>query len=248
MRRGVLLQNQGRNEEAMRCYKTAIRCRPKLASAYLNLGQLYANSGDADSAADVWKKCAELDSNGLRDPKAHEVAATAAVFHLGRLYADTGRYFEAIESYQNAIRRRPVNYQPQGIYNMLGEAHAKLGHYEEAERWYKAALEAKPDHVPAHLKYGRMLAKNRSRLMEAELQFLKAKELAPEDTSVYFHFGHVGKEYFPAMGLLLARCSRDHEWPHPAAAGRQGLSLKPPEHFHFWGYGFPLLAGRSLLM
>ena len=43
---------------------------------------------------------------------------------------------------------------------MLGEAHTKLGHYEEAERWYKAALEAEPDHVPAHLKYGRMLAKN----------------------------------------------------------------------------------------
>lgn len=32
-----------------------------------------------------------------------------------------------------------------------GEAHLKLNQYEEAERWYREALKAKPDHVPAHL-------------------------------------------------------------------------------------------------
>ncbi len=107
------LQNQGRSEEAIECYKTAIRCRPKLAAAYLNLGQLYANSGQTELAVEVWKKCAQLDSEGLKDPRAHAVATTAAVFHLGRLYADVGRYFEAIESYEAAIRKRPDSYQPQ---------------------------------------------------------------------------------------------------------------------------------------
>jgi tetratricopeptide (TPR) repeat protein len=48
----------------------------------------------------------------------------------------------------------------QSLYNMLGEAHYRLKQYSEAERWYKAALQAKPDHVPAHLTYGKMLAKN----------------------------------------------------------------------------------------
>lgn len=48
----------------------------------------------------------------------------------------------------------------QSLYNMLGEAHYRLNEFAEAERWYKAALQAKPDHVPAHLTYGKMLAKN----------------------------------------------------------------------------------------
>lgn len=68
---------------------------------------------------------------------------------------------------------------------MLGEAHTKLGHYEEAERWYKAALDAEPDHVPAHLKYGRMLAKNVSyttRACKTAAVFLFIKRKRSPDT------------------------------------------------------------------
>lgn len=42
---------------------------------------------------------------------------------------------------------------------MLGEAHFKLGQLIEAEHWYKEALRAKADHIPAHLTYGKLLAK-----------------------------------------------------------------------------------------
>ena len=42
---------------------------------------------------------------------------------------------------------------------MLGEAYFKSDRLEEAETWYKQALQAKPDHVPAHLTYGKLLAK-----------------------------------------------------------------------------------------
>ena len=42
---------------------------------------------------------------------------------------------------------------------MLGEAFFKVGSLAEAEHWYQAALRAKPDHVPAHLTYGKLLAK-----------------------------------------------------------------------------------------
>lgn len=43
---------------------------------------------------------------------------------------------------------------------MLGETLARLQQDEEAERWYQAALSAEPDHVPAHITYGKLLAKN----------------------------------------------------------------------------------------
>ena len=47
----------------------------------------------------------------------------------------------------------------QSLYNMLGEAHFKLENFEEAEKWYLEALKVKSDHVPAHLTYGKLLAK-----------------------------------------------------------------------------------------
>jgi tetratricopeptide (TPR) repeat protein len=42
---------------------------------------------------------------------------------------------------------------------MLGEAYFKQGKWKEAEKWYVSALKAKQDHVPAHLTYGKLLAK-----------------------------------------------------------------------------------------
>jgi tetratricopeptide (TPR) repeat protein len=48
----------------------------------------------------------------------------------------------------------------QAILNLLGEAYLGLNNTKEAERWYRAALAEKPDHIPAYLTYGKMLAKN----------------------------------------------------------------------------------------
>lgn len=43
---------------------------------------------------------------------------------------------------------------------MVGETLARLQQDAAAERWYQAALNAKPDHVPAHITYGKLIAKN----------------------------------------------------------------------------------------
>lgn len=42
---------------------------------------------------------------------------------------------------------------------MMGEAYFKLDRVKEAEYWYREALRVKPDHIPAHLTYGKLLAK-----------------------------------------------------------------------------------------
>lgn len=52
----------------------------------------------------------------------------------------------------------------QSVFNVLGETLARLQQNEEAERWYQAALNAQPDHVPAHITYGKLLAKNVSKV------------------------------------------------------------------------------------
>ena len=44
-----------------------------------------------------------------------------------------------------------------------GEVYMKVGQMEEAERWYKEALKAKSDHVPAHLTMAKLLHKKVNR-------------------------------------------------------------------------------------
>lgn len=39
-----------------------------------------------------------------------------------------------------------------------GEAYIRLNKLTDAEHWYRESLRAKPDHIPAHLTYGKLLA------------------------------------------------------------------------------------------
>ncbi|KAG8245339.1 Protein O-mannosyl-transferase tmtc2 [Homalodisca vitripennis] len=188
---GILLQGRGQFEEAIKSYHNAIQCRPSLALAHLNLGQLLASRGHCEEAERVFRRCATLDVTGLKDPRLHEETKMAALLHLGRLHADRGRYMDAVSVYREAVDMIPAHYQPQVLYNLLGESLSRLGHHDEAEVWYKAALDAKPDHVPAHITYGKHLARNKTRIPEAEQWFIKAQKLAPSDPSVYQQYGQM---------------------------------------------------------
>lgn len=57
-----------------------------------------------------------------------------------------------------------------------------MGHHEEAERWHKAAMQAKPDHIPTHLIYGKLLAKNVSNnagiIVEKQLEVHRKENLS----------------------------------------------------------------------
>lgn len=92
----------------------------------------------------------------------------------------------------------------------------RLKKWSEAERFHRAALEAEPTHVGAHISFGTMLARNvsvvswcrvwwvdanftfsfrfcniqSSRSSEAEQYFKRAIRLAPLDSSVHHHYGN----------------------------------------------------------
>ncbi|XP_069690300.1 protein O-mannosyl-transferase Tmtc2 [Periplaneta americana] len=186
---GILLQGREQYEEAIQSYQLAIQYRPTLALAHLNLAQLLERRGRYEEAISVYRRCSRLNGAGLKDPRTHEATKISALLHLGRLYADQGRLHKAVAMYQEAVDRMPEHYPPQAVYTLLGEAHSRLQQHEEAERWYQAALQAEPGHVPAHLTYGSMLARNKSRTVEAEQWFQRATELAPNDPTVFKHFG-----------------------------------------------------------
>ncbi|KAJ9590241.1 hypothetical protein L9F63_016628, partial [Diploptera punctata] len=186
---GVLLQTHQRFEEAIHRYHVAIQYRPRLAVAHLNLGLVLGRLSKQNEAKSVLRRCANLDGQGLRDLRTHEVARVACLFHLGRLAMEQGELEEAVDVFLEAVKIRPHFYAPQSLFNMLGEAYSRLGKDSDAEPWFRASLSTRPDHVPAHLTYGKLLSRNRTRLGEAEKWYIRAERIAPRDASVFRHYG-----------------------------------------------------------
>lgn len=186
---GVLLQGKQQINDAVLSFQRAIHFRPSLALAYVNLGSALIKAGRCQEAAAVLRRGSRLEGTGLRDRREHDTARVSALLQLGALYSDQGRLRRALATYREAAHSLPQHYPPQSVFNVLGETLARLQQDEEAERWYQAALNAQPDHVPAHITYGKLLARNMSRSAEAEQYFRRAQKLAPEDPSVYHHYG-----------------------------------------------------------
>lgn len=185
---GVLLQRQNRLHEARDWYENAIQYRPKLVLAHLNLGMTHSSLGQKEKALAILKGIENIDDDGLKDPKTHLRTQVTALHNCGRLLLELGRPLEAVTVLRKAENRaKAVNYQAQGILNVLGESFQALNKTSEAEISFKKALEA--NHIPAYLNYGKFLAKNKSRTSEAETVFSKAYNMAPNDPSVHLHYG-----------------------------------------------------------
>ena len=129
--------------------------------AHLNLGLSYAALGNPSKAVQILEAIEVIDDDGLKDPKTHLTTQVTALFNAGKLLLEMGRASEAVAMLRKAENRgHAVNYQAQGILNVLGEAYQALNQTSEAERAFQAALQIKPDHIPAYLTYGKLLAKN----------------------------------------------------------------------------------------
>ncbi|KAG5892111.1 hypothetical protein JTB14_035839 [Gonioctena quinquepunctata] len=207
--------------------------------AYVNLGTALIAAGRCQEAVSVLRQGSRLDGAGLKDRKEHESAKVSALLQLGALYSDQGRLQRALAAYREAAHSLPEHYPPQSVYNVLGETLARLQQDEEAERWYMAALHAQPDHVPAHITYGKLLAKNISRITEAEQWFRKAQRLAPEDPSVYHHYGEflASRRRYKEAANLYERAAElrpeDHELAVAAAtAMRQAVRYQDAETWY----------------
>ncbi|XP_029951974.1 protein O-mannosyl-transferase TMTC2 [Salarias fasciatus] len=185
---GLLLQESNKFSEALHYYKLAIGSRPTLASAYLNTGIILMNQGRLDEAKRTFLTCADIPDENLKDPHAHKSSVASCLYNLGKLLHEQGHQEEALSVFKEAIQKMPRQFAPQSLYNMMGEAYMRLNKLPEAEHWYRESLRAKPDHIPAHLTYGKLLAMTGQKT-EAERFFLKAIQLDPTKGNCYMHYG-----------------------------------------------------------
>ncbi|XP_034018928.1 protein O-mannosyl-transferase TMTC2a [Thalassophryne amazonica] len=185
---GLLLQESERYSEALHYYKLAIGSRPTLASAYLNTGIILMNQGSLEEAKRTFLTCADIPDENLKDPHAHKSSVTSCLYNLGKLLHEQGQQEEALSVYKEAVLKMPRQFAPHSLFNMMGEAYMRLNRLEEAGHWYRESLRAKPDHIPAHLTYGKLLSIVGQKT-EAEKYYLRAIQLDPTKGNCYMHYG-----------------------------------------------------------
>uniref|UniRef100_A0A3B5BA22 dolichyl-phosphate-mannose--protein mannosyltransferase n=1 Tax=Stegastes partitus TaxID=144197 RepID=A0A3B5BA22_9TELE len=185
---GLLLQENERFSEALHYYKLAIGSRPTLASAYLNTGIILMNQGNLEEAKRTFLTCADIPDENLKDPHAHKSSVTSCLYNLGKLLHEQGQQEEALAIYKEAVQKMPRQFAPHSLFNMMGEAYMRLNRLEEAGHWYRESLRAKPDHIPAHLTYGKLLSIIGQKT-EAEKYYLRAIQLDPTKGNCYMHYG-----------------------------------------------------------
>jgi tetratricopeptide (TPR) repeat protein len=154
---GLLLQQQGRVDEAIAQYERALADHPDEADLHDNLGIALAAANRIPEAIPHWHRALVL---------APERAGTRG--NLGNALAAGGDLSGAIVEYQAALRIDPTNAD---VYNNLGNVLAMQGRTEEARARYEAALRYDPSFAEAHGNLGRLhLAAGRFADAERELR------------------------------------------------------------------------------
>jgi eukaryotic-like serine/threonine-protein kinase len=118
-------------EVALEAIRKSIRLAPNLPEGHIQLGKIYANTGQIPEAIEEEKDALRL---------APENADVFGI--LGGIYTDTKQYDQAEAAYQEAIRRKPADWLG---HLRLGVFYSVRGRNPEARKQYEEALAITPD-------------------------------------------------------------------------------------------------------
>ena len=127
---GTALSDQGKIEEAITHYRSALRIAPGYDEAWNNLGSAYGKSGQTAKAIEAIRQA-------LRINPEYDVAWN----NLGNAYGGNGETAKAIEALQQAIR---INTMYTKAWNNIGIAYAESGRTDEAIEAFLRCLHIKP--------------------------------------------------------------------------------------------------------
>jgi tetratricopeptide (TPR) repeat protein len=130
---GLVLVDEGREDEAIMELRTALRLTPEYPEGENNLGEELARTGALDEAAQLFAKAAQ----GIKRPQPRAMA----YFNLGNTLGLQGRYADALAAYTQTAQLQP-NFAP--AQNLRGYVLHKMGRDTEAITAYQAALRLQP--------------------------------------------------------------------------------------------------------
>jgi len=175
---GVILEAQGKNEDALLAMQQAVELFPNDENALYNLANAFKNTGKLAQAEDSYRRALQI------KPDFWEV-----LYNLGILLKESGRLAEAESSYQKAINIKPDFVE--GHYN-LANLLKDSGRLAEAEKHYRQALQIKPNYAPAHHNLANTL-KELGRFSEAEDRYRWTLQIKPDYAEAYYNLGNLLK-------------------------------------------------------
>lgn len=201
-------KGQGRFDDAIAAYGTAIKLQPTNALLHYNFGNLLRDAGKLKKAATCYTCATVLNpemaeasynlANALKALDQGDEAIIAyrrtlnlrpnhgrAYFNLGNLYRVRFRLRAAINCYERALGLIPEDPK---IFNALTDTLRDRGYLEEAESIARGALNLWPELPGAHFDFG-LVQQELGRFAEAEAAYIRALVRDPGDAKLYVNLG-----------------------------------------------------------
>lgn len=203
MNLGLILQLQGRKEEAMAEFRAALKLKPTLAGANFFLGVNYCQLGDGKSAIPYLKAAAHSETNRVEiyswlataQEMAGEVLAEIAtlqrglalqpqnidlLYLLGHAYERMGK--DEVVALEKAA---PGSARAE---QLLGESYSASSEWPSAVLRFQNALAASPDVSGVHVELGEVLLRQ-AKLKRAAEEFDAELQLCPQSLRAFVRRG-----------------------------------------------------------
>ncbi len=164
---GIVYSKQGRFDEAIKEYITAIKLNPDSPEPHNDLGNIYSKLDRFDEAVKEYTIALKLKPNHA---EAHN--------NIGNAYAIQGKLDEAIKEYLIVLKLTPEDAE---THNNLANAYSEMRELNKAIEHYQIALRLIPDYPDAHYNLG-LVYLEKGLSQKADEEFKTALKLRPDFT------------------------------------------------------------------
>ena len=127
----IKAHREGRHEQAIELFEKAIDENATDAKIHYNLGNVYADLDDYQTAISYYEQSLKLDRH-----------VASVWYNLGNAYLETKQYHDAIKAFEEAVSSK-TNYV-EAWFN-LGVVYTELQQFDEAKSHYSRCVELDPN-------------------------------------------------------------------------------------------------------
>ncbi len=173
---GNMLSAQGKFEEAIKHYSTALSLEYSQPEAHNNLGAALMQLERVDEAIISFTNATRI------NPKFGK-----AFKNLGAAYSEKELFEQAVASFKKAVQ---ANTKYAEAHNGLGNALGNLKRFNEAANHYARAIKLNPNYDKAHYNFGTLLSKQ-GKFDEAIVHFSETLRINPNHSLAHVNLGIV---------------------------------------------------------